>query len=192
MRGIKKGRSPTNVSPPSQQSRSFVAARKALEGTLPTAAEPVNHARTAFDTMEKARLRERLLAEQVGICIYKADRSLRGIPVPSELRYEQHLGYTRYGEMYARSGPHRAALDAAIGTADAPGVLNLNAAAQRLVREGVLRGVRRALERDYPDRTATAQQRAAEASRLLQLRPLPAHISLQVAWLTGTIGARPV
>ena len=70
MRGLTKGPPPTNVSPPGQMPCSLAAADAAYQLSRVTAADPVAHARSAFDSMHKRYLRDLLFVEQRFLCVY--------------------------------------------------------------------------------------------------------------------------
>src|SRR4051812_37050854 len=70
MRGLTKGPSPNNVSPPGQVPRSLADADAAYQLSRVTAADPIAHGRSAFDSMHKRYLRDLLFVEQRYICVY--------------------------------------------------------------------------------------------------------------------------
>ncbi|MBT9555512.1 MAG: hypothetical protein IV100_05750 [Myxococcales bacterium] len=95
MRGIKKGKSPSNVSPAGQKSRSFTEARLSLGRTLKSA-EPntkAQLARAEFDSLDKASLRQALHQEQRGLCVYCE----RHLPTPGLEAKEARAGTTGIG-----------------------------------------------------------------------------------------------
>lgn len=83
MRGIEKRPPPLNVSPPGQLAMRFVDAEKdllrRLEAFVPKvkeeeATERSLFARARFNAMHKKVIREALIAEQHGVCVYCEDR----------------------------------------------------------------------------------------------------------------------
>lgn len=119
-----------------------------------------------------------------------------GLPRPSELSYEDTIGYTSQGEMYPRSDPRfaaiRDALDAALGTPGTDeGVLNLNDPRLCDARKSALTAYQEMLGRAYPGRHLERGERKALAEQLLSRRPLPSYVSILVAWLLRDLAPRP-
>ena len=119
----------------------------------------------------------------------KANRSMGLLPLPCECRYEDHVGFTSGGEIYAKEGPYREALDAVLGTPTDPKVLNLNGRTQRAARAAAMDQLRQQLL--GTGRSLPLEQRQAVAERLLARNPLPAYVGAQVAWVLWETGARP-
>ena len=82
MRGLTKGLPPIDVSPPGQVPRSLAAADAAYQLSRLTAADPVAHARSAFDSMHKRYLRDLLFVEQRYLCVYCEREIDEGHPPP--------------------------------------------------------------------------------------------------------------
>lgn len=73
MRRIAKRWPPSNVSPDDQPPRSLRQAEKehqAALSTIPQGKEQTRNARASFDALDKKKLREALLLEQGGLCVY--------------------------------------------------------------------------------------------------------------------------
>ena len=134
----------------------------------------------------------------------KGDRPLKGDDADPDLRwsteldYERLVGFTSGGEMYVREDVHmdeaiRRALELAIhghqhGGWQGRAVLNLNHPTLVAARRGALDSERTRLERDFWQRTASREERDARATQLLGREPLPAFLSIWVAWLRTTLG----
>lgn len=134
----------------------------------------------------------------------KGDRPLKGddadpdLPWPTELDYERLVGFTSFGEMCVRvdanmSEATRSALELAIndrqhGGRQRPAILNLNHPTLVEARRAALDSERTRLQRDVNQRTASRDERAARATRLLGRNPRPAFVSIRVAWLRRTLG----
>jgi uncharacterized protein (TIGR02646 family) len=134
----------------------------------------------------------------------KGDRPFRWddddshMPWPTDLRYEDVVGFTSLGEIYVRSDvalpdATRRALELAI--ADRPdgartrrGILNLNHPALVAARAAALDSERTRLERDFEDRTASRDEREERATEVLAQDPLPAFVSIRIAWLRKRLG----
>lgn len=129
----------------------------------------------------------------------QASRDLH-LPVPAELRYEQVLDFRSDGVVQVRadtsgllSPEQRAALLLAVGdparrgddarVGDPRSPLNLNHPALCAGRAAALDGLRRHVERRFPGRTVSAEQRLAIAADLLARPRPPAFVSVQLAWL---------
>ena len=70
MRGIKKPWPPANVSPEGQEERTWRQAEEAFLEGLSGAKNQAEYARGTFDSMEKRKLREVMVREQGGLCVY--------------------------------------------------------------------------------------------------------------------------
>lgn len=120
---------------------------------------------------------------------HKADQSMGTLPLPCDCSYEEHVGFTSRGEIYAKNGPYREALEAVLGTSDDPKVLNLNGRTQRAAREAAIDQLKEQIAGTA--RSLPLEQRRAVAARLLARSPLPAYVGAQVAWVLWETGARP-
>ena len=137
--------------------------------------------------------------------IHKADRPLKAddadpdLPWPTELDYEELVGFTSRGEMYVRDdvrmeGATRRALELAIGDGRQDGggrrraILNLNHATLVEARSAALDSERTRLRRAFEGRTPSRAVRAMRARRLLERRQLPAFVSIRVSGLRRTLG----
>ena len=134
----------------------------------------------------------------------KGDRPLKGDdadpdpPWPTELDYERLVGFTSFGEMCVRDDANmseatRRALELAIddrqhGGRQRRAILNLNHPTLVEARRAALDSERTRLQRDFNQRTASREERAARATRLLGRNPRPAFVSIRVAWLRRTLG----
>ena len=134
----------------------------------------------------------------------KDDRPLKGndadpdLPWPTELDYERLVGFTSFGEMCVRVDTNmneatRRALELAIddrqhGGRQRRAILNLNHPTLVEARRAALDSERTRLQRDVNQRTASREERAARATRLLGQNPRPAFVSIRVAWLRMTLG----
>ena len=134
----------------------------------------------------------------------KGNRRLKGddadpdLPWPTELDYERLVGFTSGGEMCVRDDVNmgeatRRALELAI---DDPqhadrrrrAILNLNHPRLVAARREALDNKRRRLQRDFNQRTASREERAARATQLLDQEARPAYVSIRVAWLQKKLG----
>ncbi len=82
MRGLEKPRPPANVSPDGQALRPFVDAEQEYLAALGSTANKARFARTAFNQLDKAKLREVMHGEQGSICVYCERRLSEGVPPP--------------------------------------------------------------------------------------------------------------
>ena len=134
----------------------------------------------------------------------KGDRPFRWddddphMPWPTDLRYEDVVGFTSRGEIYVRSDvplpdATRRALELAI--ADCPdgartrhGIVNLNHPALVAARAAALDSERTRLERDFKNRTASRDSRDERANEILAQDTFPGFVSIRVAWLRKRLG----
>ena len=134
----------------------------------------------------------------------KGDRLLRWdeadphMPWPSDLPYEDFVGFTSRGQIYVRSDvplpdATRRALELAI--ADRPdgarirrGIVNLNHPALVAARAAAIDSERTRVARDFENRTATRNEREVRAVHRLDQDPRPEFVSIRVAWLRKTLG----
>jgi uncharacterized protein (TIGR02646 family) len=128
----------------------------------------------------------------------KGDRALRWLdtdphlPWPTELRYEELVGFTSGGDIYVRKDvvlddAVRRALELALsdchdGSRKRQAILNLNHPALVAARAAALDSERTSLERDFEDRTASWEVREERAKEMLAQNPLPGFVSIRVAW----------
>lgn len=82
MRRIQKNDPPRNVSPETRPPQRFTEAEKAYARQLADGTVTEKYARAAFDQLDKEKLRQQLLVEQKGLCVYcenrvRKDRTLR-------------------------------------------------------------------------------------------------------------------
>jgi uncharacterized protein (TIGR02646 family) len=243
MRSITKSPAPTNVSPDTQGVRSLLQASAQLRADLNSAdaAQDAKAARTAFDALEKEKLREPLKKDQRGLCVYcerrigndrdpvehwrplsraprdalhwenlylscategtcddcKGDRELN-LPWPTQLAFERSIGFTSDGRLYVRldaplTPEVRQALEAAIDDRVVdrrrqPAVFNLNQRTLCEARSAAIDAVRTRLERQFPNRTASKDERRALAQALLAQTERPEFVSIRVACLEKTFG----
>ena len=123
------------------------------------------------------------------------------MPWPVCFPYEDVVGFTRRGEVYVRSdvawlpASIRRALELAIaGRTDGAhaqerrGIVNLNHPALVEARAEAVDGERKRMERDFPNRTETRNDREQRASRLLSMDRFLPFVSIRVAWLRKTLG----
>lgn len=82
MRKLSKPWPPSNVSPSGQTARNFVRAEQSYLAALPRAADPKVCARSEFDRLDKAKLRQVLFGEQGFVCAYCERRVAEQHPVP--------------------------------------------------------------------------------------------------------------
>jgi hypothetical protein len=235
MRGLTKGPSPTNVSPPGQQQCSLAAADAAYQRSRVTAADPVSHARSEFDSMHKRYLRDLLFAEQFYLCVYceraidevqppppidhwnplsqflhqvfdwsnlhlscrtvdTCDDRKKSVPLnlpwPVSFRYEDVIGFTSGGRMYAREDVQVApqvghalarALDDQPGPPRVRSTLNLNHPALREARAA-------AIEAEDTWQPLTPVQRQQRVQALLAQSRRSDFISARMACLNGELG----
>ena len=134
----------------------------------------------------------------------KQDRPLKGddadpdLPWPTELDYENLVGFTSQGEMCVRDDAHidevtRRALELAIDDRQHGGmpqraILNLNHPTLVAARSAALDSERTRLQRDFENRTATRDEREQRATQLLRREQLPAFVSIRVSWLRRMLG----
>ncbi len=124
----------------------------------------------------------------------KSDAGDPDLPWPTELAYENLVGFTSRGEIYVRADAAtteavRKALELAIdGDEVRKAILVLNDPALVAARAAVIDRERTRLERDYKNKTAPKSERAQRAGDLLKKDPLPSFVSIRVAWLRKTLG----
>ena len=134
----------------------------------------------------------------------KGDRPFRWhdadthMPWPTDLPYEDVIGFTSRGEIYVRSDvalpdATRRALELAIadrpdGDRTRPCIVNLNHPALVTARAAALEGERIRLEKAFKNRTASRDEREKRASEILGQETLPAFVSIRVAWLRKRLG----
>lgn len=82
MRGLVKARPPTNVRPDSQTPQRFVDAEREFLDVLASRANRSRFARTEFDQLHKAKLRQVMYGEQKSICVYCERRLSEKEPPP--------------------------------------------------------------------------------------------------------------
>ena len=82
MRGLEKPQPPANVAPDTQEPRSFVEAELEYLAVLEGRPNKVQFARTEYDQLHKAKLREVMYREQGCICIYCEQRLAEGASPP--------------------------------------------------------------------------------------------------------------
>ena len=120
------------------------------------------------------------------------------MPWPVDFRYEDVVGFTTRGEIYVRSDVAlpdavRRAIELAIadradGARVRRSIVNLNDPALVKARVAAVRGERTRMEKDFENRRATRDEREERAAGLLGRVPLPAFVSIRVAWLRRTLG----
>jgi uncharacterized protein (TIGR02646 family) len=134
----------------------------------------------------------------------KGERALRWddadghLPWPTDVRYEEFVGFTSRGDIYVRKGvvlddTARRALELALddredGNRRRRAILNLNHPALVAARAAALDSERTRLERDFEDSTASREDRNERANEMLAKNPLPAFVSIRVAWLRRRLG----
>ena len=134
----------------------------------------------------------------------KAHRRLRwdeadaDLPWPVEMQYERCVGWRSNGDIYVRtdaplSDAQRRALELAIadraaGAAKRTAILNLNHPALREARAAAIDAERARMGRDFPNRTATTEEKAERAAAMLDESPYPPFVSIRVAWLRKELG----
>jgi uncharacterized protein (TIGR02646 family) len=134
----------------------------------------------------------------------KADRALRWddgdphLPWPTELDLEDLIGFTSLGDIYVRNdvnldGRVRRALQVALddcqgnaGTRQS--ILNLNHPRLIAARAAALDSEKTRLERDFDHGHASRDDREERANEILHKNPLPAFVSIRVAWLRKRLG----
>lgn len=116
------------------------------------------------------------------------------LPWPTELAYETVVGFTTRGEMYVRKNvlldePTRQALELAIDRCqERAAILNLNSQSLVSARAAAIDSEKLRLERAFPGRHASREERAQRAIELLARNPLPQFVSIRCAWLLKTTG----
>jgi uncharacterized protein (TIGR02646 family) len=250
MRRLSKPWPPANVSPDGQAARRFIDAERDYLDALPGIADKGAFARTAYEQLDKPKLRTVMYREQRFVCVYcersisetqppptiehwrplsrdhehalhwsnlylscstvetcnssKGDRCLKwddadaDLPWPTELAYENIIGFTRGGEVYVRSDANidaatRRALELAIDDCDdgarrRAGILNLNHPPLREARKAALDVERKRLEHDFKNRRASPEDRDRRAAEMLGQDRAPAYVSIRAAWLRGSLG----
>ena len=133
--------------------------------------------------------------------VHKEDRPLRAddadpdLPWPTEVDYEELVGFTSGGEMYVREDARmdratRRALKLAIDEDYQAGgrrrrtILNLNHPTLVAARREAMDSERKR----FGQRTASTDERSARARRLLDRGQRPAFVSIRVSWLRRTLG----
>ena len=251
MRGVSKPWPPRDVYPSGPAPTSLRDAEREYLEALPAATNQEAFARSAFNGLEKRKLRTVMYDEQRSLCIYcerlitenddsipriehwhplsldpqralhwknlylschfletcdsaKGDRPFRWeetdphMPWPTDLQYENFIGFTSRGEIYVRSDvalseATRRALELAI--ADCPdntctrsAIVNLNHPALVAARAAAISNERTRLARDFKNRTASNDEREERAKEILAQNPRPAFVSVRVAWLRKKLG----
>ncbi|MBX3182795.1 MAG: hypothetical protein KF915_09210 [Polyangiaceae bacterium] len=82
MRGLRKPWPPADVSPEGQETRTWRQAEAEFLEGLGAAADRSAHARAAFDSMEKRKLRAVMYQEQGALCVYCERPVSEGAPLP--------------------------------------------------------------------------------------------------------------
>ena len=82
MRGLVKSGPPTNVRPDGQTPQPFVDAEREFLDDLAGRANKTKFARTEFDQLHKAKLRDVMYGEQGSICVYCERRLSEGVAPP--------------------------------------------------------------------------------------------------------------
>ena len=129
----------------------------------------------------------------------KADDADPDLPWPTELDYEELVGFSSGGEMYVRDdvrmdGATRRALELAIDDdrhyrgRPQGAILNLNHPTLVAARRAAMDSERTRFRRDFDPRTASSEERAARARGLLGRGQRPAFVSIRVSWLRRTLG----
>jgi len=118
MRGVKKGASPGNVSPAGQARCSLTKAARNFKASLAAAAHRSDHARSCFDALDKASLREVLARDQRYACVYCERQLNEGPETPIEHwhplnRQPQHA--LEWKNLYLSCGTKRTCDDAKHG-----------------------------------------------------------------------------
>ena len=129
----------------------------------------------------------------------KADDADPDLPWPTELDYQELVGFSSGGEMYVRDDVHmdgatRRALELAIdddrrdGGRPRRAILNLNHPTLVAARRAAMDSEQTRLRRELEQGTASSEERAGRASSLLGRSQLPAFVSIRVSWLRRTLG----
>lgn len=128
----------------------------------------------------------------------KSDDTDPDLPWPTELDYENLVGFTSQGEMCVRDDAQmgevtRRALELAIdhrqhGGMPQRAILNLNHPTLVAARSAALDNERTRLQRKFDNGTATNDEREQRATQLLAREQLPAFVSIRVSWLRRTLG----
>lgn len=135
----------------------------------------------------------------------KGDTSLRcdeadpDLPWPTELHYENLVGFTSRGEIYVRMDTNvgddvRRAIALAMdrqshGAGYRPAILNLNHPALVEARAAAIDAEKSRMSKEFAGRTASKPEREQRAATLLGENPLPAFVSVRVAYLRKSFGA---
>ena len=82
MRGVSKSSPPVDVHPDGHATASLGEAEEAYLARLDGASNPVSFARSAFDRLEKRKLRAGMYGEQRSLCVYCERRIAEGHPAP--------------------------------------------------------------------------------------------------------------
>jgi uncharacterized protein (TIGR02646 family) len=132
------------------------------------------------------------------LCWDEGDGEHADLPWPADRSYERCVGFTSDGYAYVREDAplddaHKRALalaieDRADGAGKRTSILNLNHPALRTAREAEIDAERARMERDFPNRRATREQKEARAAALLDESPYPPSVSVRVAWLRKELG----
>lgn len=137
--------------------------------------------------------------------VRKDDRPLRAddadpdLPWPTQLDYEELVGFTSGGEMYVRDDVHmdgatRRALGLAIdddrqgGRRRRPAILNLNHPTLVAARRAAMDGERTRLGRGLGQGAISTEDRVARADSLLGRDLCPPFVSIRVSWLRRSLG----
>lgn len=134
----------------------------------------------------------------------KGSRALRWddgddhMPWPTDLRYEDVVGFTSRGDIYVRRDVNlgvatRRALELAIddcadGGRTRRAVLNLNHPALVAARAAALDSERTRMKKDFEGRRASPEERARRAMDLEARDPLPPFVGVRLAWLRHVLG----
>ena len=90
MRGLEKPRPPANVSPDGQVPRPFVDAEQEYLGALGNRSNKAQFARSEFNQLDKAKLRQVIYGEQGSICVY-CERRLSEDASPPQVEHWRPL-----------------------------------------------------------------------------------------------------
>ena len=82
MRGVSKPWPPRDVYPEGHEPTSLRVAEDAYRAALPKAGDQVSHARSAYDGLDKQKLRTEMYREQRSLCIYCERRIAEDYPTP--------------------------------------------------------------------------------------------------------------
>ncbi|MEM7584146.1 MAG: hypothetical protein AAF560_12235 [Acidobacteriota bacterium] len=128
----------------------------------------------------------------------KWDKGDPDLPWPTELAYEDIVGFTSLGEIFVRADAviddaTRKALQLAIedqldGGRVRKAILDLNHPAIVAARAAALDSERKRLEKDYENETASGPDREKRADALLERSRRPAFVSIRAAWLRKALG----